>query len=61
MKYYSVFEDETLQEAIANHDGGFNTLEEAIDDAQINEPGLPFRIINERGEVVYAGITTYVE
>lgn len=59
MKYYNVFSDETLHEAIGNHDHGFDSIEDAVDDANTLEEGMEFKVINSRHEVVHVGVTGY--
>jgi hypothetical protein len=54
-KFFSVFEDETIQEALRAHSTGFDSIQAAVDDAKANsqDTGIKFTIINEFHDIVH--------
>lgn len=54
MKYFSVFSDETVEQAISKHSTGYNSIEEAIEDSNtfISEK-CTYKVIDENKVVVW--------
>lgn len=61
-KFYSWFEDETLEEAIKNHAIGFKSIQDAIDESNASDSKpSKFKVIDWQGKVVFEGITKPID
>lgn len=52
-KFYTKFEDETLEEAINNHTSGYDSIAEAIADTSTFEKQESYIIVDSEINIVY--------
>ena len=57
-RFYTKFEDETLDKALQNHSVGYTSLESAIDDANFSElKPIKFVVYDSDLKIVHEGVT----
>ena len=56
--FYTQFYDETIDQAVDSHSVGYKSIEEAVEDSNaIEYPNKPFKVLNDKLEVVWEGST----
>ncbi len=56
-KFYTQFDEETWSEAVSNHSFGFDTVQDAIEEANLEEQSVHFVVKTHTGQIVYDGYT----